>query len=85
MKKFRPKFLLTIGSLLSFTSAAFSYSAPVGQPALLSSQTSKTSFSTAAQKVSESGSTDGIVFMAIIIVLIVIIPIIWTRSQWFHD
>lgn len=30
------------------------------------------------------GSTDGILLMGIIIVLIVVIPIVWTRRRWMR-
>ena len=30
------------------------------------------------------GSTDGILLMGIIIVLIVVVPIVWTRRKWMR-
>ncbi len=40
----------------------------------------------AAQQVDQTvnGSTDGVVLMGIVIVLIVIIPIVWTRRRWMR-
>jgi len=36
----------------------------------------------AAQAVSEVGSTDGIVLLGAIIVVIIIVPILWKRREW---
>ena len=78
----RPIVFLTIGSGLAFISAALS--API-QTQLTPTPLAITPTATPlVQTGSVAGTTDGILLIATVIVLIVIIPILWKRSEWSH-
>jgi hypothetical protein len=80
LRIFRPALLLGIGLLLASLGALFaSGSDPqLGAAALRLDLTA----TPAPHPVSEAGSTDWIVLMGVIIVLIVILPIIFRRRTW---
>jgi len=88
MKKLvRPALVLVICLSLVLLSGALTYSF---QPAVQGSLSATTFFlqTTATpqpEDVSEIGSTDGIVAMAGIIVLIVIVPILLRRKHWMRS
>jgi membrane protein YdbS with pleckstrin-like domain len=81
LKALRPYLIILIGSTLALASSAINLSEPVGQVATV---TATPTLASAAKNVSEAGSTNGIVIMASIIVVIVIIPIFWKRRQWLQ-
>jgi energy-coupling factor transporter transmembrane protein EcfT len=83
----RPIITLGIGLLLALFSAALTYSTPpamdgrFGAGAFFITQPA----SPPQQKdLSEIGSTDGIVIMGFLIVLIIIIPILLRRKSWME-
>jgi hypothetical protein len=83
----RPLITIGLGCILALFSAALTYSAP---PALQGEFTA-TFFNLQAtstpppQDLSEIGSTDGIVFMGILIALIIIVPILLRRKSWLEN
>ncbi len=84
----RPIITVGLGSLLALFSAAISYSTPpamegaFGAAAFLVLQPTSTP---KPKDLSEIGSTDGIVFMGILIALIIIIPILLRRKSWMES
>jgi hypothetical protein len=82
LKILRPVLLIAIGLLLAIVSAVTSpllaIEGNVAQGALLAQPT----VTPTAVELSEIGSTDGIVLMAIFIVLVVIVPVIIWRRSW---
>ncbi len=81
----RPVALLGIGLMMAVLSAVVSIASPgLGADNLLAAaQRLQTTSPTPAQaNVSTVVSTDGIVLMGIVIVLIVIIPILLRRKSW---
>jgi hypothetical protein len=88
MKKLvRPALVLGICLSLALLSARLTYSF---QPTMQGSLSATTFFlqpttTPQPQDVSEVGSTDGIVAMAGIIVLIVIVPILLRRKHWMRS
>ena len=84
----RPIITVGLGSLLALFSAAITYSTPpamegaFGAAAFLVLQPTSTP---KPKDLSEIGSTDGIVFMGIIIALIIIIPILLRRKSWMES
>ena len=87
MKKLmRPMITIGFGLVLALFSAALTYSAPPARQGNLAAaalllQSTRTP---QPQDLSEIGSTDGIVVMGIIIVLIIIIPILLQRKSWME-
>ena len=84
----RPIITVGLGSLLALFSAAITYSTPpamegaFGAAAFLVLQPTSTP---KPKDLSEIGSTDGIVFMGILIVLIIVIPILLHRKSWMES
>jgi hypothetical protein len=85
-KKFlRPTLLLATSMLLAFFSAALTYITP---PAMQLNFPSASEFfqeptsTPQAQNISEIGSTDGIIILGGVLVLIVIVPIFFYRKAW---
>ena len=75
----RPAALLGLGLLLAVTSAA------IGQPVIIGTHLNTaglTQPTSTPVPASEVGSTDGLVLLSIIIVLIVIVPILARRKSW---
>ena len=84
----RPIITVGLGSLLALFSAAISYSTPPAMEGTLGAAAFLVLQSTSTPKpkdLSEIGSTDGIVFMGIIIALIIIIPILLRRKSWMEN
>jgi len=71
-----------LGLALGFSSLAIAPHTPLAQSAtttpVLATQAIETTFETQQ----DLGSTDGIVFLAVVIVLIVVLPILLRRSTW---
>ena len=80
----QPIAIIGIGLVLALIAAALS------QPTLAPEQPGAAALSLqvtatpAAQPASEIGSTDGIMLMSVIIVLIVVVPILLRRKSWEH-
>jgi hypothetical protein len=81
--------LLTIGFslLLALFSAALTYSVPPSTPgeATTGAFLLQATATPPADDLSEIGSTDGIVVMGFVIVLIVIVPILLQRKSWMES
>ncbi len=78
LRNLRPVAWIVLGLTLSLVSAAVSGPAPAAQPATPASP----SFTPTPQDASVIGSTDGIVWMGIFILLIVLIPLLAERRVW---
>ncbi|HEY5901688.1 MAG TPA: hypothetical protein VIU39_03970 [Anaerolineales bacterium] len=75
----RPAALLGLGLLLAVTSAA------IGQPVITGNHLNTTSLAQPTPTPvppSEVGSTDGLVMLSVIIVLIIAVPILIRRRSW---
>lgn len=78
-----PAFLFAIGIVLALVSAASSPSLRINpDPQAAALYQAATPTPTAQQTTSQAGSTDGIMLMGIIIVVIVLAPIVFRRSLW---
>jgi hypothetical protein len=83
----RPIITLGFGFLLALLSAALTYSTPpalegtFGAAAIFMQPTSTPQ----PNDISEIGSTDGIVIMGFLIVLIIIVPIVLRRKSWMEN
>jgi hypothetical protein len=87
-KLMRPIITVGLGSLLALFSAAISYSTPPAMESAFGVATFLVLQPTSTPKpkdLSEIGSTDGIVFMGILIALIIIIPILLRRKSWMES
>lgn len=90
MKKYSRRLaILSAGLILAFALAALTYSIAV-QSSLAASDTSagfflQTTSTPQPEDKSEIGSTDGIVVMGVIIVLIVAVPILVRRKHWMKQ
>ncbi len=79
---FRPIAVLGIGLVLALVSG------PLSQPTLAPEKLSvaalafQVTATPAAEQASEIGSTDGIMLMSVVIVLIVVVPILLRRKSW---
>jgi FtsH-binding integral membrane protein len=90
MKKLmRPIITIGLGFILALFSAALTFSSPPamegtfgGAAAFFIMQPTSTP---QTKDLSEIGSTDGIVFMGILITLIVIVPILLQRKSWMEN
>lgn len=81
-KTVRIAFWVLLGIALLVSNLALNRSLTSNQDAT-ATPTSQTGTMTAeAQAIEEGGSTDGIMFVAVLIVLIVIIPILLRRQDW---
>jgi len=79
----RPAALIGIGLLLAIVSAALSQ--PVSTASSLSAEAAFAAQTTATAPVTDSsqiGSTDGIMLMSVLIVLIIVVPILVRRKNW---
>jgi len=88
MKKLlRPIITLGLGFLLAFLSTAITYSPPpalegrFGAAAFFMQPTSTPQ----PKDLSEIGSTDGIIIMGFLIVLIIVVPIVLRRRAWMEN
>jgi hypothetical protein len=87
-KLIRPIITVGLGSLLALFSAATTYSTPPAMEGAFSAAAFIVLQPTSTPKpkdLSDIGSTDGIVFMGIIIALIIIIPILLHRKSWMEN
>ena len=83
----RPLITVGLGSLLALFSAALPYSAPPIMEANFDTAAFLVLQPTSTPKptdLSEIGSTDGIVFMGILIALIILVPIVLRRNSWME-
>ena len=90
MKKYSRRIaILCLGLLLATAGAALTHSVAVqsSQPALDNSAAFflQTTATPQPDDQSEIGSTDGIVVMGILIVLIILIPIVSRRTHWMRQ
>jgi hypothetical protein len=78
--------LLTIGLslILALLSAALTYSVPPSTPGAENTAAFLLQATPPPEDLSEIGSTDGIIVMGFVIVLIVIIPILLQRKSWME-
>ena len=81
-KNIRIAFWVMLGLAISFTSLALNRPSPTAQDATATPTPQTDTIVAAADAVEDVGSTDGIMLMAVVIVLIVIIPILLRRSAW---
>ena len=81
-KNIRIAFWVLLGIAIAFTSLALNRPSPMAQEATATPTVMADSIDTAAEVVEDAGSTDGIMLMAVVIVLIVIIPILLRRQAW---
>ena len=82
LRIFRPVALIGIGLVLAVVSAAVSQPAPAASDSRAVAVLMQATVTPTAESVSEIGSTDGIVLMGVIIVLIVVIPMLVSRKTW---
>jgi len=85
MRKFiRPAIIIGTGLMLALLGAAWTHSVSSVEPESLSAAAFffQSTATPQPEDVSEIGSTDGIVVMGGVIVLIVIVPIILQRKHW---
>jgi hypothetical protein len=79
---------ITLGFVLALASAALSYSTPPAMQGTFGGAGAfflQSTTTPPAQDLTEIGSTDGIVFMSFVIVLIIIIPILLRRKSWMEN
>ena len=83
----RPIITIGLGVILALFSAALPYSSPPAMEGNFGAAAFflQTTSTPPPKDLSEIGSTDGIVFMGILIALIVIIPILIQRKSWMED
>ena len=81
-KNIRIAFWVLLGIAIAFTSLALNRPSPMAQEATATPTVIADSIDSAAEVVEDAGSTDGIMLMAVVIVLIVIIPILLRRQAW---
>jgi Na+/H+ antiporter NhaC len=75
-------FWVILGLAISFTSLALNRPLPTLQGATVTPTVLTGALVASDEVVEDVGSTDGIMLMAVIIVLIVIIPILLRRQAW---
>jgi hypothetical protein len=78
----RAAFWILLGVAVLFTSLALNRPSPTAQDATATSTIEIGTIVAKAEARDEAGSTDGIMLMAVVIVLIVIIPILIRRKAW---
>ena len=78
----RIAFWITLGLAISFTSLALIRPLPIAQEATSTPTALTDTIVSAAETREDVGSTDGIVLIATLIVLIVIVPILLRRQVW---
>jgi hypothetical protein len=81
-KNIRIAFWVMLGIAISFTSLALNRPLPPAQEATPTSATQADTISATAEAREDVGSTDGIMMLAVAIVLIIIIPILLRRQVW---
>ena len=73
---------ILLGTIIAFTSLALNRTAPLVQEGTATPTALADTINAKAEARDEVGSTDGIMLMAIVIVMIVIIPILIRRKAW---
>ncbi|MGD8405023.1 MAG: hypothetical protein PVJ21_15280 [Anaerolineales bacterium] len=73
-----------LGIALLVSNLALNRSLPSNQDATATPASQSSTMTAEAQALEEAGSTDGIMFVAVLIVLIVIIPILLRRQDWIN-
>jgi len=81
-KKIRIAFWVMLGIAIAFTSLALNHLSPTARKATATPTLQAETISAAAEAVEDVGSTDGIMLMAVVVVLIVIIPILLRWRDW---
>ena len=81
-KIIRIAFWVLLGIAILVSSLAFNRSIPRTQDATATPASQTGAITAESEALEEVGSTDGIMFMAVVIVLIVIIPILLRRQDW---
>jgi hypothetical protein len=85
MKKFlRPMFMIGFGLLLAIACAGIGATIPASSNSLTGSIFLQATATPQPKQISVVGSTDGIVAMGFIIVLIIVIPILIRRKSWMR-
>ena len=77
-----PVFLFFLGSILALTSAVFSPGLYVTSNAGAASLSQALTPTPIPAAVSRAGSTDGIMLMGVVIVIIILLPILLRRGLW---
>jgi Na+/H+ antiporter NhaC len=81
-KNIRIAFWVMLGLVIAFTSLALNRPLPTVQGGTATPTMMADTIEAAAEVHEDVGSTDGIMLMAVVIVLIVIIPILLRRQAW---
>ena len=81
-KNIRIAFWVMLGFVTAFASLALNRPLPAAQEVTATPTIQTDTIVAAAEAIEDVGSTDGIMLMAVVIVLIVIIPILLRRSAW---
>ena len=81
-KTIRIAFWILLGIAILASSLAFNRSLPQTQDTTATPASQSGTLTAEAEVLDEVGSTDGSMFMAVVIVLIVIIPILLRRQDW---
>ena len=81
-KYIRTVFWVMLGMVILFTSLALTRPQPVTQDETVTPTVSADGTLTTTEAQDDVGSTDGIMLMAVVIVLIVIVPIMLRRKAW---
>lgn len=81
-KNIRIAFWVMLGFVIALTSLALNRPVPAFQEATATPTLQTDTIVAAAEAIEDAGSTDGIMLMAVVIVLIVIIPILLRRGAW---
>jgi hypothetical protein len=84
-KTLLPFLLIVLGIALAFASAALNLSFPFAQGLTPTPLAATATPTVVPVEGSQAGSTDGIVLMATLIVLIVFIPILLRRRDWMPN
>jgi len=81
-KTIRIAFWILLGIAILVSSLGFNRSLPRAQDTTATPASQTSTLTAEAEVLEDVGSTDGIMFMAVLIVLIVIIPILLRRQDW---
>ena len=81
-KNIRVAFWVMLGIAISFTSLALTRPLPTTQETTATPTILADTIASTAEAREDVGSTDGIMILAVVIVLIVIIPILLRRQTW---
>ena len=82
LQTIRLAFWIMLGTAILFTSLALNRPLPLAQDATVTPTALADGTVTSVDMRDDVGSTDGIMLMAVVIVLIVIIPILIRRQAW---